>query len=83
MFRGKYVLIGESGTFIHDKITSPVTNTRMDGVELHAHFLDGLLQDKMLSRVPTDYMMVISIVLTILTILCYFYLPRTLSLIFA
>ncbi|MBX9808861.1 CHASE2 domain-containing protein, partial [Candidatus Gracilibacteria bacterium] len=83
MFRGKYVLIGESGTFIDDKVISPVTNTRMDGVELHAHFLDGLLQDKMLSKVPTNYMMILSILLTIATILCYFFLPRVLSLIFA
>ena len=83
MFRGKYVLIGESWTFIHDNITSPVTNTKMDGVELHAHFLDGLLQNKMLTKVSTNYMMIISIILTIITVLCYFFLPRILSLIFA
>lgn len=55
----------------------------MDGVELHAHFLDGLLQDKMLTKVATNYIMIISIILTILTVLCYFFLPRALSLIFA
>jgi CHASE2 domain-containing sensor protein len=53
-FSGKYILIGESGTLIHDSIISPVTGTLMDGVELHAHFLDGLLQNKMLSQLSSD-----------------------------
>lgn len=43
-FSGKYVFIGESGTLIHDAHTSPVSGTQMDGVETHAHLLDGLIQ---------------------------------------
>jgi len=39
-FAGKYVFVGESGTHIKDALVSPVTNTMMDGVEFHAHFLD-------------------------------------------
>ncbi len=53
-FAGKYILIGESGTLIHDSLVSPVTGTLMDGVELHAHFLDGLLQNKMLVRLDSN-----------------------------
>jgi CHASE2 domain-containing sensor protein len=53
-FAGKYILIGESGTLIHDSLISPVTGTLMDGVELHAHYLDGLLQNQMLTRMGSN-----------------------------
>lgn len=53
-FAGKYILIGESGTLIHDSLISPVTGTLMDGVELHANFLDGLLQNKMLAHMDSN-----------------------------
>lgn len=49
-FSGKYVFIGESGTMIHDAHISPVSGTSMDGVESHAHLLDGLLQ----GRIPHE-----------------------------
>jgi len=55
----------------------------MDGVELHAHFMDGILQNKLLNRVPTEIVGIICILLTITTVCCYFYLNRILSLIFA
>jgi class 3 adenylate cyclase/CHASE2 domain-containing sensor protein len=76
-FHGKYVLIGESGTLIHDRFESPVTGTLMDGVETHAHFLDGLLQDKMLSRFEYDF--VVFALLTLVMSLLYFYIPSYLS----
>ncbi len=47
-FAGKYVFIGESGTIIHDQLVSPVNGRLMDGVESHAHFLDGILQKRYL-----------------------------------
>ena len=68
---------------IHDSITSPVTGTMMNGVELHAHFLDGLLQNKMLTKIDDATLWIVSIILTIITVLCYFFLPNYLSLIFA
>ena len=38
-------------------MTSPVTGTSMDGVESHAHYLDGILQSKMLSNLgSTEFM---------------------------
>lgn len=55
----------------------------MDGVELHAHFLDGLIQDKMLTKAPPIDIWIISTFLTIITILFYFYLPNYLSPVFA
>jgi adenylate cyclase len=82
-FGNKYVLIGESGTAIHDSIISPVTGTPMDGVETHAHFLDGLLQNKMLSWLDEKWMMMSVGILTFLAVLLYFILPKYLSPLFA
>ncbi len=78
-FAGKYILIGESGTLIHDSIISPVTGTQMDGVELHAHFLDGLLQNKMLSTLDIRYLWTSIVVLTLIAITLYLLLPSYLS----
>ena len=64
-FAGKYVFVGESGTHINDSKTSPVTGTNMDGIEYHAHFFDGLLQDKMFKKLNTQIMFLVIIVLTI------------------
>jgi class 3 adenylate cyclase len=83
LFLWKYIFIGESGTLIHDSLTSPVTGTLMDGVESHAHFLDGILQDKMLDRISDSTLWIVTIFLLILTVFLYFYLPTLFSLIFA
>jgi CHASE2 domain-containing sensor protein len=82
-FRDRYVFIGESGTAIHDAFVSPVTGTMMDGVESHAHFLDGLLQGKMLSRQDDSIFFLSIAILVLLTTSLYFFLPRLLSPIFA
>jgi adenylate cyclase len=82
-FAGKYVFIWESWTAIHDAIISPVTWTMMDGVESHAHFLDGLLQNKMLKKFNQDIGFVVIIVLTLVSTVLYFYIPKYLSPIFA
>jgi class 3 adenylate cyclase len=52
--KGKYIFIGESGTLIHDSFISPVTRRLMDGVESHAHFLDGILQKRFLESWSID-----------------------------
>lgn len=49
----------------------------MDGVETHAHFLDGLLQDKLLSTF--QYTFVLTVVIAIVTILLYYFIPSYLS----
>jgi adenylate cyclase len=82
-FSGKYVFVGESGTAIHDSIISPVSGTAMDGVETHAHFLDGLLQNKMLSWLDEAWMMGIMTVLTLLSVILYFTVSKYLSPLFA
>jgi len=82
-FAGKYVLIGESGTIIHDEHLSPVTGHKIDGIETHAHFLDGLLQDKMLKRASISTLWIVTVSLCIVCIFSYFYLPTYLSLSFA
>ena len=55
----------------------------MDGVESHAHFLDGILQDKMLDSVSGSTLWIMTIFLLILAVFLYFYLPTLFSLIFA
>jgi class 3 adenylate cyclase len=78
-FSGKYMFVGEVGTFIHDSVVSPVTGTQMNGVELHAHFLDGLLQNKMLSGLETKYLWISIATLTLVTVILYLLLPSYLS----
>lgn len=55
----------------------------MDGVETHAHFLDGLLQNKMITPLDKNQMMVSVIILTLLSVVLYFMLPKYVSPIFA
>jgi CHASE2 domain-containing sensor protein len=51
----------------------------MDGVELHAHMLDGLLQNKMLSPLTSNISFTITILLTLISVLLYFLLPNYIS----
>jgi CHASE2 domain-containing sensor protein len=51
----------------------------MDGVELHAHMLDGLLQNKLLSPLASDISFATIILLTLISVLLYFLLPNYLS----
>lgn len=82
-YRWKYVFIWESGTRVHDSVKSPVTNSDMDGIELHAHFFDGLLQDKMITQMPaTNYFSILT-VLIILFVIFYYYFSNFLALIIA
>ncbi len=79
MFRGKYVFIGESGTLIHDSETSPVSWDLMDGVDTHAHLLDGFLQNRLLKPVnPVLYYIIIAF-LGLLSIIAYLLLPNITS----
>jgi adenylate cyclase len=82
-FAGKYVLIGESGTSVNDKKLSPVTGKLIDGVEMHAHFLDGLLQDKMLTELRAHILWGAVVILTLFSVMLYFFVPKYLSPIFA
>jgi adenylate cyclase len=78
-FGWKYVFIGESGTLIHDTIPSPVTGDDMHGVESHAHFLDGLLQDRMLSSLGTSGMLVSILLISLIMVIVYTLVPTFLS----
>lgn len=75
--------MGESGELIHDRVLSPVSGTWMAGVETHAHFLDGILQNKMLHRPDAGTMYIAYILITILSVFVYFFVPKYLSPIFA
>ncbi len=82
-FKDSYVFIGDVRQTSHDFLITPVTNESMPWVELHAHFLDGILQDKMLNNISSLLMFGIAIFLTVVSVFCYFYLPTYLSPIFA
>jgi CHASE2 domain-containing sensor protein len=51
----------------------------MDGVETHAHMLDGLLQNKMLVGLDEGIMLFLVIVLVLVSVFVYFYVPKYLS----
>lgn len=74
-FKDKYIFIGESGTAIHDSYTSPASGQNIDGVEGHAHFLDGILQKKLL-REETKLILITSIGIALLMGVLYFFLPK-------
>lgn len=82
-FSGKYIFIGESGTAIHDMIDSPAIGMQITGVDGHAHFLDGLIQNKMLARAPDNIMFTVFILLSLLLSCLYFFVPKYLSQILA
>lgn len=77
--QGKYVLIGEDGKLFHDVTLNPVDNTLMPGVESHAHFLDGILQDKLLSHMSKGTYFFLLIISAITSIVLYYFLPKYLS----
>lgn len=75
---GKAILVGEYGTLIHDAHLSPVDpENQMPGVEFHANFLDGLIQNKTLEKQDSVSMMIYSFVILIFLSLL-FYFPSTL-----
>lgn len=78
-FHDSYVFVGNTQKVNGDIVTTPVTNNLMAGVELHAHFLDGLLQNKILAPVDSNIMFATLILLTLISVLLYFLLPSYLS----
>lgn len=82
-FKNKYVFIWESGTEIHDSVTSPVDGKSMDGVELHAHYLDGILQNRMLEKLTSEQYILGLLWVTLILVLLYFSLPSYLALLLA
>jgi len=55
----------------------------MDGVESHAHFLDGIIQNKMLHMADAGMMFIFYIILALGATLVYFFIPKYISPIFA
>lgn len=76
---GAYVLVGESGQLLHDTFISPVTAEPLPWVYSHAMFLDGILQNKMLSEMPTWQFYTILSLTIILAVVVFFFLPKYIS----
>ncbi len=51
---GRIVLVGATGSGMGDRFSTPMSGTRetMAGVELHANYLDSLLDERMIRPVP-------------------------------
>ncbi len=65
---------------IHDSHISPVTGTLMDGVESHAHVLDGLLQGRpFLDSMRPESMYLTIAILTVIFTIVYLFAPNFLS----
>lgn len=81
IFRGKYVFIGESGTMIHDSHISPLTGELMDGVDTHAHLLDGFLQNRLPKEMSMEspLFLFLLIFVGILSVSAYLFLPNITS----
>ncbi len=80
-FSGKYIFIWESGTEFHDQFVSPVSGTMIDGVESHAHILDGFLQNRILRDIDTTHLLlfITLLFLAFFTIVLYLFLPKFVS----
>ncbi len=77
--KNAYVLVGESGTIIHDIIQSPVNRQSMPGVESHAHFLDAILQDKFLVLANQEMMFLSYVILSLIFVIIYIFVPNLFS----
>ncbi len=82
-FRDAYVIIWETGTLLHDTILSPVTGNYIPWMYAHAFLLDGILQDKLLSKLNESTVFFLSTIITILSVIIYFYLPKYFAPVFA
>jgi adenylate cyclase len=71
---GKAILVGEYGKLIHDAFLSPVDPVnQMPGVEFHANFLDGLIQNQMLEKQNMmSFLVCIFGILFFLSVILYF-----------
>lgn len=79
--KNKYIFIGESGTLIHDAFKSPATGKLIDGVESHAHFLDGILQKRFLESWSFDrslFMLALTVFMLFMTMF-YLLAPKFVS----
>lgn len=66
IFHDTVVIVGESGTKIHDAVISPITGTNMSGMETHANFFDGLEQGK-IPHAPAEWLTYLMLILTTLS----------------
>ena len=79
IIENKYVFIGVTGELIHDMVINPVSGELMPGVESHAHFLDGILQNKLLSKASDSVMFIVYVLITITLVVVYYFAPKFLS----
>ena len=84
-FAWKYIFVGESSKSIQDKHRSPVTWELMDGVEFHAHFLDGILQNRFLTEYTLlDFRFFLGVIILIVTtVAIYMLFPKFIAMLSA
>ncbi len=54
LIEGRIILVGATGAGLGDRFSTPMSSSleTMSGVELHANFIDSLLDDRMIEPVP-------------------------------
>ncbi len=77
IIQDSYIFIGESGETLHDLVVSPVNETMMSWVETHAHFLDAIIQNKILKSANQTTMFLFYIVLSVIFVVIYYFVPST------
>jgi len=77
--RGKYVFIGVTGDLVQDLTPNPVSGRLMPGVESHAHFLDGILQNKLLYKADDQMAFILYIIITVVLVMIYYFAPKYIS----
>lgn len=79
ILKDSYVLVGESGKILHDRLLSPASNEYIAGVYTHAFVLDSVLQNKIFEKIPSSIFLVIIVILTTIFVSVYFFAPKFLS----
>ncbi len=70
LLHNKYILIGVTSTGVGDMISTPVNHShqRMSGVELIAHQLNGLIQDKLIYPLPMLYQSILTTIVILISV---------------
>lgn len=79
IFTWSYVLVGNVQEANHDFIVSPVSGSKMAGVEIHAHFLEWLLQSSMLKKLGTMKIFFLLVFVSLVSVTLYFFSYKFLS----
>lgn len=76
---GAYVFVGVKSIAIGDNFIAPHTNQLIPWVYSHAYFLDWILQNKIPFKIGTPWAVALYIVVVLLSVIMYYFLPKYIS----